>query len=199
MRHTYMPATLNRQASAKAMGRDLPISPKVSIEICNFIRGKKVEKALSILHRVEDKVQAIPYRRFPSAAGHKPGMAAGRYPVKAAGEFIKLLENAKVNASNQGLTGTLKITHIAANRANEPFRSRAKERVTFKRTHVEVILTEDKTVAPEKKARPQKAAKESKTELKQESKAERKPESAHKAEAAHKIDAPKAHAPAATE
>jgi large subunit ribosomal protein L22 len=155
-----MPVVLNRQTSAKAMGKDLPISPKVSIEICNFIRHKELDKAISILHRVQNKVQAIPYKRFPNAAGHKPGkgMAAGRYPIKAATEFLKLLENAKANASNQGLSGTLKITHIAAQRANEPYRNRAKERVTFKRTHLEVIVTEDKSEKP-KKAPAKKAAK----------------------------------------
>jgi large subunit ribosomal protein L22 len=146
------------------MGKDLPISPKVAIEISNFLRHKELENAIAILKRVQEKVQVIPYKRFPNGAGHKPGrVAAGRYPIKASGEFLKLLENAKANASNQGLTGTLKITHIAANRANEPYRARAKERVTFKRTHVEVILTEDKTekkakkatkAEPEKKAKP---------------------------------------------
>jgi large subunit ribosomal protein L22 len=161
MSHSYMPVTMNRQSAAKAMGKDLPISPKVSIEICNFLRHKELEKAISILTRVQDKVEAIPYKRFPNGAGHKPGksMAAGRYPIKAATEFLKLLENAKANASNQGLTGTLKITHIAAQRANEPFRNRAKERITFKRTHVEVIVTEDRSEPKEKKARPKKATK----------------------------------------
>lgn len=156
MSHAYMPATLNRQTSAKAMGKDLPISPKVAFEICNFIRHREVENAIAILKRVTEKKQAIPYKRFPNAAGHKPGMAAGRYPIKAAGEFLKLLENAKANASNQGLSGTLKITHIAAQRANEPFRNRAKERITFKRAHLEVILVEDKTEKKEKTPRKKK-------------------------------------------
>lgn len=155
-----MPAKLDAKTAAKAMGRDLPISPKVSIEICNFIRHKELDKAIKILERVERKIEAVPYKRFPNAAGHKPGMAAGRYPVKAAGYFLGLLRNAKANAANQGLTGTLKITHIAAQRANEPFRARAKERVTFKRAHVEVVVTEDKSEPKEKKARP-KAKKES--------------------------------------
>jgi large subunit ribosomal protein L22 len=164
-----MPVNLNPKTSAKAIGRDLPISPKVAIEICNFLRGREVNDAMKILHRVEEKVQAIPYKRFANAAGHKPGkgMAAGRYPVKASGEFLKLLENAKANASNQGLTGTLKITHIAAQRANEPYRNRAKERITFKRAHVEVILTEDREA--------KKATSAEKHAAKQQKKAEAKP------------------------
>ena len=158
-----MPATLDAKSAAKAIGKDLPISPKVSIEICNFLRYKELEKAMVLLERVEEKKQAVPYKRFPNGAGHKTGMAAGRYPVKAAGYFLGLLRNAKANAANQGLTGTLKITHIAAQRANEPFRARAKERVTFKRAHVEVIVTEDKSEAkakPAKAEKPKKAKKE---------------------------------------
>lgn len=154
-----MPLKLDAKTSAKAIGKDLPISPKVSIEISNFLRHKELDAAITILKRVQEKRQAVPYKRFANAAGHKPGMAAGRYPIKAATEFLKLLENCKANASNQGLTGTLKITHIAAQRANEPYRNRAKERITFKRAHVEVIVTEDKTEKKEKKARPKAAEK----------------------------------------
>jgi large subunit ribosomal protein L22 len=148
-----MPENLDAKKAAKAMGKDLPISPKVAIEICNFIRHQEVDKAIAILGRVQEKKQAIPYKRFPNAAGHKPGMAAGRYPIKASGEFLKLLNNAKANAANQGLTGTLIITHIAAQRANEPFRNRAKERITFKRAHLEVVLTEGVTKKDAKKAK----------------------------------------------
>lgn len=154
-----MPEKLDAKTAAKAIGKDLPISPKVSIEICNFLRHKELGLAITILKRVQEKTQAVPYKRFPNAAGHKPGMAAGRYPIKAATEFLKLLENAKANAANQGLSGTLKITHIATQRANEPYRNRAKERITFKRAHVEVIVTEDKTEKVEKKERLAKAHK----------------------------------------
>ena len=151
MTHNYMPITVQKNV-AKAMGKDLPISPKVAIEICNYLRGKEIDAAIATLERVKEKKQAIPYKRFPNGAGHKPGkgMAAGRYPVKASGEFLKLLRNAKSNAANLGLTSTLVVSHIAAQRANEPFRAYAKERITFKRTHVEVILTE--ATASEKKA-----------------------------------------------
>jgi large subunit ribosomal protein L22 len=156
MTHNYMPTTVQKSV-AKAMGKDLPISPKVAIEICNYLRGKEIDAAIATLERVKEKKQAIPYKRFPNGAGHKPGkgMAAGRYPVKASGEFLKLLHNAKANAANLGLTGTLVVSHIAAQRANEPFRAYAKERITFKRTHVEVILTE--ATASEKKAHKPKA------------------------------------------
>ena len=165
-----MPANLQRSTCAKAIGRDLQVSPKASIELANFLRGKELERAIRILNRVIEKKEAIPYKRFTNGPGHKPGMAAGRYPVKAAGEFLELFANVKANASNQGLTGTLMITHLAVNRASESFRARAKERHTFKRCHVEVIVTqataEDKKTKQEKHADKKTGAKGAKADVK---------------------------------
>jgi large subunit ribosomal protein L22 len=151
MKHSYMPVSLIRKTAAKAMGKNLPISPKVAIEISSFLRGMELAKAIATLKRVQTMDQAIPYKRFGHNVGHRPGMAAGRYPIKASTEILALLENAKINASNQGLSGRLVITHMAAQRASEPYRNRAKERITFKRAHVEVIVTE--VAAPEKKTK----------------------------------------------
>ncbi len=87
--------------------------------------------------------EAIPYRRFTNAIGHRKGpMASGRYPQKASTEFLKILKNAKANASTNGLSGDLIISHVAANRAAEPFRGRAKFRHQTKRAHIEVFVTE---------------------------------------------------------
>jgi large subunit ribosomal protein L22 len=132
-----------QQASARAMGKDLSVSSKQCIEICGFLRGKALEKGIATLERVQKKREAIPFRRFTNGLGHKPGeMAAGRYPIKASTEILKLLRNAKANASAQGLTGELVISHIAANRAAMPLRNRSKHRGQFKRTHVEVVVIE---------------------------------------------------------
>lgn len=137
------------EKAAKARGDDLPISTKVAIEICSYLRGRELEQAMRTLERVMRKEQAIPYRRFTDGVGHKPGrgMASGRYPIKAAGEFLKILRNAQANATNQGMTGTLVIQHIAANRASRPMRNRAKFRGEFKKTHVEVIIIETEPAA----------------------------------------------------
>lgn len=132
-----------QERTARAGMQSAPISGKQSIEICNFLRGKKLTRAVAFLHNVEKKKEAVPFKRFPNGLGHKPGnMAAGRYPVKAAGVFLELLGNVKSNATNQGLTGELVITHIAANRASQPMRNRLKFRGVFKRTHLEVVVSE---------------------------------------------------------
>lgn len=172
------------QNVARSRGLDLAVSTKVAIEVCNFLRGKELEKALAILNRVVDKEQAIPFKRFTDGVGHKPGkIGAGRYPVKAAKEFIKLLNNAKANATTKGMTGTLVVSHIAANKASRPVRNRTKYRGEFKRTHVEIIITErkEKPKAQKQKAAP--AAKPAaKPAPKEAPKAEEKPKAEPKKE-----------------
>ena len=89
---------------AKASGMSLPISTKQSIEICNFIRNKTLEKAKAILERVLEKKEAIPFKRFGSDTGHKRGaIGAGRYPQKTAKEILKVLDSVEANAQAKGL------------------------------------------------------------------------------------------------
>ena len=75
---------------------DLPISTKASVEICNYLRNRPLDKAKAILNQVINKKMAIPYRRYNRDMGHKPGIAAGRYPEKAAKHILKVL-NADMN------------------------------------------------------------------------------------------------------
>ncbi|MBQ2486315.1 MAG: 50S ribosomal protein L22, partial [Candidatus Methanomethylophilus sp.] len=45
-------ATADPDTSAKAIGKEMPISPKFTREICGMIRGMKVNKAISTLEGV---------------------------------------------------------------------------------------------------------------------------------------------------
>jgi len=49
--------------SAKAIGLSLPISTRQSIEICSFIRGKKLQDAKKILESVLKKKTVIPLKQ----------------------------------------------------------------------------------------------------------------------------------------
>ena len=46
--HGYT-ATANPDTSAKALGKELPISPKLAREVCGMVRGMKVDKAIKAL------------------------------------------------------------------------------------------------------------------------------------------------------
>jgi large subunit ribosomal protein L22 len=129
----------------KALGRDLSISTKQSVEICKNIRGKSVEQAKKLLERVIVKETPIRMRRYIKDTAHKKGIGPGKYPVKAAKEILRLLKIAESNAQNKGLsTNEMVITHISANKASRPWHFGRQRRRKNKRTHVEVVLFERK-------------------------------------------------------
>ncbi len=130
---------------AKAYGRDLGISTKKSVEICNNIRGKKLTKAEQILEKAITKERPIVMKRYIRDAAHKKGMATGKYPVKAANSILKILKNAESNAQNKGLsTKDMVVQHVVAHKASTPWRYGRQRRRKTKRTHIEIVLLEKK-------------------------------------------------------
>jgi large subunit ribosomal protein L22 len=142
--HKYAFQAFNKELMARGMGRDLPISTKQAIEICNFLRKRKLAQAKNLLEGVIEKKTAVPFKRFTNGLGHKPGkMAAGRFPVKASKACLALLESVEANAQTKGLnTGELEIIHICAHKAHSPVHYGRHQGREFKRTHVEVIVQE---------------------------------------------------------
>lgn len=137
--------------TSKAMGRELHISPKDSVEICDNIRGKDLEEAKNTLNAIINREKPIPFKKHNRKKGHKSGLEgwdAGGYPIKAAKEILKVLKNAENNASYKGLEiDKLRIKHIAAQRGQEieGMMPRAFGRATPKNTktsHIEVVLEE---------------------------------------------------------
>jgi len=151
MVRTQYSKEIRGENTARAMATELDISPKHAIEIAAFLRRKNTDDAIEYLTSVRDLKKAIPFRRFKRNVAHKRGLspvASGRYPVKAAKEYIKLLESVKKNAEYIGLdTGALKIVHVSANRGRRitGFFPRAMGRATPKRretVNLEVIVRE---------------------------------------------------------
>ena len=106
--------------TARAMAKSLKISPKHSVEICNAIRGMDVAKAKVYLEDVIEMKKSVPFKRHNKKVGHRKGQegwAAGRYPVKAAEQILKVLENAEANAEYKGMdTEKLFIEHISSHK-----------------------------------------------------------------------------------
>lgn len=129
---------------ARAIGRDVDVSPKQAIEICNRLRSKSTARAKQILHDTIALRRPIAFTRFTNGLGHKAGhIAAGRYPVKASKTILALLESAEVNAQSKGLnTSNLSIIHLCVHRASEPFRVGRQRRRQMKRAHIEVVVQE---------------------------------------------------------
>ena len=127
-----------KKEEAITKGSDLNISTKHAIAICSFIRGKDIEKAMEQIVEVALKKRAIPMK---GEIPHRKGMESGRYPVKAAKVFVKLLKSLAANSSVNGLENTY-IHTAKADRASRPYRRFGSRR--FKRTNVLLIAKEKK-------------------------------------------------------
>jgi len=124
-----------KKTEAVVNGRNLSISTKHSIAICNLIRGKNIDKIIPILEQVEKMKKPIPMR---GEIPHKKGMMSGRYPVKAVKEFIKLLKSLRANALVNELELERYKIFCKANIASRPYKRFGKGR--FKRTNVQIKL-----------------------------------------------------------
>jgi len=105
----------NEEKMAKAVGKDVNVSPKSCNEVCYNIKGKMVGKVIAWLDRVIEMKDFVPYRRYVTGVGHRRGGGSGRFPVKAAKMVKKVVKNAISNAEFKGLeTKKLKITRASA-------------------------------------------------------------------------------------
>ncbi len=130
--------------------RERQISHKHAREIAVHIKGSSAEKARDFLLAVINLERAVPFRRYKTQVGHKsdPGVMSGRYPQKAAKEFIKLLDNLETNAEYKGMdTDRLQIINATVHKGIKirRFIPRAFGRATPKNnilTHVELVARE---------------------------------------------------------
>jgi len=110
-------------ATAKAMLRERQISLKHSKALAREIKGKTAAEAEAYLEAVVEGDQVVPFRQHNSGVGHRKnidGWDAGRFPEKAAGAFLDLLENATGNAEHQGFdAGAMEIVHVAPHKVGE--------------------------------------------------------------------------------
>lgn len=113
-------AVADPDTTAKALGKEMPISPKFAREVAGMIRGMKVEAARKALEDVIDKKRAVPLKRYNKRVSHKPGVGPGRYPVKVAKAFLGVLDSAASNAEYKGLNpDDMAITTISVARGRD--------------------------------------------------------------------------------
>lgn len=130
--------------------REKKISHKHAREIATAIKGLSVEKARDYLQSVIEHKRCIPFRRYNNQVGHRtdPGVMSGRYPEKAVGEVLRLLDNLESNAEYKGMDmDRLKIINATAQKGViiERFIPRAQGRATAKNdvmTHMELVAQE---------------------------------------------------------
>jgi large subunit ribosomal protein L22 len=136
--------------TARAIGHELRISPKHSVEICRALRGMKLEDAKQYMEDVVALKRPVPFKRYKKYVGHRrgTGFGPGRYPQRAAGEILRLLEHVEHNAEYGGLDiESLKIIHMSAYRGRvyEGRMPRAHGRATDWNTetvNIEIVVEE---------------------------------------------------------
>lgn len=143
---------IENEHTARALGKSLHISSKMSVEICSHLRNRPLQDAKKRLGRVVALQEAIPMRRYNFDQGHKKGsVGPGRYPVEACKAFLQLFNSVEANAQFKGLnTAQLQIVHLCAHIASRPVHAGRHGGRKTKRTHVEIVV-EEKAVKETKK------------------------------------------------
>jgi large subunit ribosomal protein L22 len=154
--YNYSVKIENEDNIAKAVGREMEISTKQTIEVCNTIRKKRIDDARKILEMAVSKEKPIKFRRFTGGAAHRKGIGAGKYPVKCCEAILKLLNQAAANASVKGLNpSNMIIKALVPQKAGTRWHYGRQSRRKMKRTHLEIVLEEQKEMKkPEKKEKP---------------------------------------------
>uniref|UniRef100_L2FVM4 Large ribosomal subunit protein uL22 n=1 Tax=Colletotrichum fructicola (strain Nara gc5) TaxID=1213859 RepID=L2FVM4_COLFN len=150
----YAATEIAREKSARARGSYLRVSFKNTRETAQAINGWKLQRAVKFLENVQEKAEAVPFRRYAgrTAQGKQFGVSRARWPVKSAEFLLGLLKNAESNADAKGLdTGNLVVKHIQVNQAPKQRRRtyRAHGRINpymSNPCHIELILTEGEEV-----------------------------------------------------
>ena len=110
-------AVADPDTSAKAIGKEMPISPKFTREICGLIRGMKVNNAIKTLEGIIALETPVPLKRYNKRVSHKQGVGPGRYPKKAAAAVLGVIKSAVANAEYKGLnTDDMVVRTITASR-----------------------------------------------------------------------------------
>jgi len=150
MQFKYAFQNYDRTRHVRASLREKTISHKHAREIAVKIKGMSIEKARDYLQDVIRLKRAVPFKRYNNEVGHKSdtGVMAGRYPQKAATEFVKLLDNLESNAEYRGMDlDRLKIMNATVHKGRKiaRFTPRAMGRASPKidiLTHVELVAQE---------------------------------------------------------
>lgn len=120
--------------------QSVAISTKYAINICRFVKGKRIGDAIRDLEQVTLLKKAVPMK---GEYAHKKGkgMSGGKYPQRAAKQFIVLLKSLAGNANNHEILEPI-IIEASANWAPAP-RGRF-GRVRRKRSHIMLKAVEMK-------------------------------------------------------
>lgn len=136
-----------KKNSALVNGRNLSISTKEAVAVCDFVRNKDVDKALADLELVTLYKRAVPMRgEIPHRHGN---IMAGRYPMNTVHAFIGLLKSLKTNALMHDMELEKFKIFCMAHQASRPYKRFGAGKI--KRSNVELRLLPRMTMKGGKK------------------------------------------------
>lgn len=128
-----------KKTQAMVNAFDIPVSTKHSAAICRFIKRKKIQEAIKDLEQVAKIKKPVPMKgEIPHR--HGKGMMSGRFPEKAAREFIILLKSLSSNSIHNELENPI-IVEAVANIGSRPF---GRHGIRRKRTHIKLVAENKK-------------------------------------------------------
>lgn len=129
-----------KKEEVEVNAKSVPISTKYAINICKFVKGKRIGDAIRDLEQVILLKKSVPMKGEYAHQKGK-GMSGGSFPQRASKHFIVLLKSLAGNANNHEINEPV-IFKASANWAAGP---RGKfGRVRRKRTHVSLKAREIK-------------------------------------------------------
>jgi large subunit ribosomal protein L22 len=135
-----------KKESVKAYGKSITSSTKVAVAICKFLKRKTLDQAMADLEAVIALKKAVPMKgEIPHRKGR---MMSGRFPARAASEFITIIRNLKNNATQHDVEDAV-IVEAVANKAQRPFAKGGRARK--KKSHVIITATPKKVNKTKKK------------------------------------------------
>ena len=125
---------------------NLPVSTKVGAAISKFIKNKEIRKAIDDLEQVTMLKKAVPMK---GEIPHRKGkIMSGRFPERAASNFIKLLKNLQSNALQHDVENPI-ITLAVTNKGTTTYAKGGRARK--KRSHVKIVARQKKVKEKNKK------------------------------------------------
>lgn len=168
MAYGYAAQNVDAETTAKAAGREIPVKPKFTVNVCKAVKGKSVKQARSFLESVMRLETPVPFRVHKRQVKHRRGgVGPGQWPVACAEAVLRVLNDAASNAEYKGLDPErMYVWHAAAHRG-APIRGimpRAQGRATAwdkSTSHIEIVLkNKDETEEKESKEEKEEKGKE---------------------------------------
>ena len=119
-------------------GKDLPLSTKEGLHICDMIRYKNIDTAIKMVENVIVKKQVVEMRNREVGHKHGKGIMGARYPINASKEIVRLLKNLRATAVYNELDlEKVVLVFCMTNKASRPYKRGG---TRMKRSHVTLKL-----------------------------------------------------------